>query len=75
MEILLKKLKEYMFDKDLTVAELAIALGCSRAFLSNLFTGRYQVSERMEYKIRKLLGEKVKNHKVKQGDLQKDVES
>lgn len=51
------KLKEYVYEKNITYRELAQLLKCSERTLSRLFSGK-QPSERMLHKINKLMNEK-----------------
>ena len=50
-----KMLKEYMYENNITQRELAKKLGCSAPHINLILSGKKKVSDRLQYKIDKLL--------------------
>lgn len=53
---LIKRLKKYMFENNLTQKELSQQLNIDRSHLSKIFNNHYSISSRTRYKIEKVLG-------------------
>ncbi len=52
---LMKELKIYMYDQNLTVGQLAKLMQMSRVQLDRLLNGKSNLTERREYLVRKFL--------------------
>lgn len=54
----MKSLKEYMFEHDLKITDLAVLLGYNYTLMTGVVSGKKKPSERLQYKINKLLNTK-----------------
>lgn len=65
--MLIQQTKEFMFENDLKAMDLAKLLGISANYTRMLLRGDQPMTERMEYKIKKLLSptKQVQNNKSK----------
>jgi len=50
-------IKEYMFEHDLNNGDIAEKLKCSKAYVTKILQNKVSLSERMEYKLNRLLKE------------------
>ncbi len=58
---LLKKIREKLFERDMTISDLAKKLNISRPFLSQVLCGTLPMTERTEYKLKKWIDVKSKD--------------